>query len=184
MERGFAGTSVRDIGERAGVGQSSLYHHTQSKGDVLRELHSTFAGELIGGLDQVVASGASPIAQLRGAIDTIMANVDTHRAVVTVYLRENYALPEEARAEVAQERERIHSIIDTILQQGMESGFFRQDLDVRLTRLAILGMCNWSYQWYNPDGSQAMEDISAYFADLVIRGCLREPALVGTDELI
>ena len=32
MEQGFAATSVREIGERAGVGQSSLYHHVRSKG--------------------------------------------------------------------------------------------------------------------------------------------------------
>ena len=43
MERGFGGTSVREIGERAGVGQSSLYHHVRSKGPLLQELHQSFA---------------------------------------------------------------------------------------------------------------------------------------------
>jgi AcrR family transcriptional regulator len=32
MQQGIVATSVREIGERASVGQSSLYHHVQSKG--------------------------------------------------------------------------------------------------------------------------------------------------------
>jgi len=175
MERGYAGTSVREIGERARVGQSSLYHHARSKGQLLRELHGTFAQELIGLLERVVASDASPPEQLRGVIHAILSVVETHRAVVTVYLRESYALPEEARDEVMQERDRMDFMVDLIIKRGLESGDFRQDVDVHLTRLAILGMCNWSYQWYRPDGSQSMNEISQYFADLAMSGVLHNP---------
>ena len=52
----------------------------------------------------------------------------------------------------------------------MACGEFRQDLDIHLTRLAILGMCNWTYQWYRPDGPQDMDEISGHFADLVVMG--------------
>jgi AcrR family transcriptional regulator len=174
MERGFAGTSVREIGERAEVGQSSLYHHARSKGQLLRDLHGSFAQELIRLIEQVVASDASPTIQLRGVIDAVMSVVHTHRAEVTVYLRESYALPADARDEVGQERNKIDSMVDLILQRGLDSGEFRQDLDIHLTRLAILGMCNWSYQWYRPNGSQSMADISEYFADLAVRGVLSD----------
>jgi len=172
MERGFAGTSVREIGERAEVGQSSLYHHAHSKGELLRELHRTFAQELIGLFEHVVSSDAAPAAQLRGVIKATLSVVETHRPVVTVYLRESYALPEEAREEVREERAKIDFMVDLILKRGIDSGEFRQDLDVRLTRLAILGMCNWSYQWYRPDGPHKMADISDYFADIAMSGVL------------
>jgi len=172
MERGFAGTSVRDIGERAQVTQSSLYHHAHSKGQLLHELHGTLARELIGRVEQVVSSEASASDQLRGVIKAIMSVVDTHRPVVTVYLRETYALSEEAREEVRHERDKLDFLVDLVLRRGIDSGELRPDLDVHLTRLAILGMCNWSYQWYRPEGPQKMADISEYFANLVAPGVL------------
>jgi len=176
MERGYAGTSVREIGERAGVGQSSLYHHARSKGQLLRELHGTFAQELIALLEKAAASDASPPDQLRSVIYAVLSVVETHRAVVTVYLRESYALSEEARQEVMQERDKMDFMVDLILKRGVESGDFRPDLDVHLTRLAILGMCNWSYQWYRPDGPQSMAEISKYFADVAMAGVLHNPS--------
>jgi AcrR family transcriptional regulator len=167
MERGFGGTTVREIGERAGVGQSSLYHHAHSKGQLLAELHATHVQSMIGLLEEVVKSQEAPTVQLRGVVTGILAMVHTHRAVVTVYLRESYALSDEARKEVGLERKKVDSIVDLILKRGLKSGEFRPDLDVHLTRLAILGMCNWAYQWYQPKGPQTIDEIGEYFADLV-----------------
>jgi len=166
MERGFAGTTVREIGERAGVGQSSLYHHARSKGQLLAQLHATFVRDLIGQLEAVVGSQEAPTVQLRGVVTAMLSMVDTHRAVVTVYLRESYALSGQAREEVGQERKKVDSIVDLILKRGLESGEFRPDLDVHLTRLMILGMCNWAYQWYQPNGPHTIAEIGEYFADL------------------
>jgi AcrR family transcriptional regulator len=172
MERGFGGTTVREIGERAEVGQSSLYHHAHSKNQLLRELHDGFVREQFESLEQVIASETSPTTQLRGLIGVIMTSVHTSRPVVTVYLRESYALSEEDREEVRHQRDKVYSMVDSVLTRGVTSGEFRQNLDIHLTRLAILGMCNWTYQWYRPDGPQDMDEISEQFADLVVMGVL------------
>jgi AcrR family transcriptional regulator len=176
MKRGFAGTTVREIGDRAGVGQSSLYHHARSKGQLLAELHATFVRDLIGELEKVVESQEAPTTQLRGVVTAMLSMVHTHRAVVTVYLRESYALSGEAREEVAQERKRVDSIVDLILKRGLEAGEFRPDLDVHLTRLMILGMCNWAYQWYRPKGPQTIGQISEYFANLAVAAVVNRRA--------
>jgi AcrR family transcriptional regulator len=172
MERGFGGTTVREIGERAKVGQSSLYHHAHSKNQLLRELHDGFVEEQFELLEKVIASETSPTTQLRGVIGVIMSKVHTSRPVVTVYLRESYALSEEDREAVAVQRDKVYAMLDSVLTRGVACGEFRRDLDIHLTRLAILGMCNWTYQWYRPDGPQDMDEISGHFADLVVMGVL------------
>jgi AcrR family transcriptional regulator len=166
MERGFGGTTVREIGERAGVGQSSLYHHARSKGQLLAELHAKHVQDISGRLEAIIESQDSPAAQLREVVKALLAMVHTHKAVVTVYLRESYALSDEARDGVAVARKKNDTIIERIIQRGIDSGEFRKDLDVTLTRRAILGMCNWAYQWFNPRGPHSIEDIGEYFADL------------------
>lgn len=166
MERGFGGTTVREIGERAGVGQSSLYHHAHSKGQLLAELHAKHVQDISGRLEAIEDSNASPAMQLREVVKALLAMVHTHKAVVTVYLRESYALSDKAREDVAVERKNNDTIIERIIQRGIDSGEFRSDLDVTLTRRAILGMCNWAYQWYSPKGPHSIDDIGENFADL------------------
>jgi len=168
MERGFGGTTVREIGERAGVGQSSLYHHARSKGQLLAELHATHVQDLIEMLEDVVGSPDSATNQLRRVIKALTLMVETHRAVVTVYLRESYALSDEARAQVAMERKKTDGYVELIIRRGLDSGEFRADLDVQLTRRAILGMVNWTYQWYQPNGPQTIDQIGEYFADFAV----------------
>lgn len=175
MEQGFAGTTVREIGERAGVGQSSLYHHARSKGQLLSELHGTFAEELIGLIEAIVASGSTPREQLRAVVKAILSVVHSHRAVVTIYLREGHALSNEARDAVVVQRDKMDAMLDGIIIRGMETGDFRSDLDVHLTRLALLGMCNWAYQWYRPDGKQKIGDIGEHFADLAEASVMNVP---------
>jgi AcrR family transcriptional regulator len=172
MERGFGGTSVRDIGERAGVGQSSLYHHVHSKGHLLEQLHHTFALELIASLELVTSSDASAVEQFRELVRVLLTTIETRGSEVTVYLREHHALPAESKEQIQQERDRIDALVDEIIQRGIDSGEFRDDLDIHLTRLAVLGMCNWSYEWYRPSGESTMSEISDYFADFALRAVL------------
>ena len=176
MEQGFAATSVREIGERAAVGQSSLYHHVQSKGQLLYQLHQGFSKELLDRLTTVIDSTSSPTEQLRGLVHVVLSVVETHQAEVTVFLREGHALPEGSRQEIQRERDQVDALVDKMIADGIEAGEFRHDLDVRLTRLGIMGMCNWTYQWYRPGGEQSSAEIADFFANLVINGLAAKPA--------
>jgi TetR/AcrR family transcriptional regulator, cholesterol catabolism regulator len=170
MEQGYAATSVREIGERAAVGQSSLYHHVQSKGQLLYQLHQGFSRELLDRLTKVIESTSSPVEQLRGLVHVVLSVVETHQAEVTVFLREGHALPDGARQDIQRERDQVDALVDKIISDGIRAGELRPDLDVRLTRLGILGICNWTYQWFRPGGEHTSAEIADFFADLVING--------------
>ena len=170
MEQGFAATSVREIGERAGVGQSSLYHHVRSKGQLLFQLSHSFSSDLLERLTAMAASTPSPTEQLRGVVHVVLAVVESHQAEVTVFLREGHALPEGPRQQIQKERDQVDAMVDRMVSEGIAVGELRPDLDVRLTRMAILGMCNWTYQWFRPDGAKTSAEIADYFAGLLLCG--------------
>jgi len=181
MEQGFAATSVREIGERASVGQSSLYHHVQSKGQLLYQLHQSFSRDLVERLNAAVEANPSPIEQIRALVRVVLSVVETHQAEVTVFLREGHALPEGSRQEIQRDRDQVDAIVDRMIADGIAAGELRKDLNVRLTRLGILGMCNWSYQWFRPGGEHSSAEVADFFANLVINGTLaRTPASTAT----
>ena len=46
------------------------------------------------------------------------------------------------------------------------------DLDPKLAAFALLGMLNWTYQWYKPAGSSTREEIVQSFQRIFLQGIL------------
>jgi hypothetical protein len=57
-----------------------------------------------------------------------------------------------------------------IIEEGVASGVFRDDLDPRLVMLGILGMHNWIHRWYVPGGRNSLTEIGDAFAAMVLAG--------------
>jgi hypothetical protein len=51
----------------------------------------------------------------------------------------------------------------------MDEGEFKP-LDIRFATFAILGMANWSYQWFRPGGSATAEQVSRAFWTMLTEG--------------
>src|SRR3954447_7168061 len=66
-ERGYRATTVRHIGDAAGVLSGSLYHHFDSKETILDELLSSYLNELVETYREITA-GVEPVTALRGLV--------------------------------------------------------------------------------------------------------------------
>src|SRR5699024_12586271 len=64
------------------------------------------------------------------------------------------------------------SIISSVLYDGIKAGEFRQDLNIDLTTMAILGMVNWMYKWYDPNGKNTISEISNFSIDFIMHSVL------------
>lgn len=175
MKNGFAATSVRSIGDAAGIGQSSLYHHIGSKGQILADIHETFVEDLLEKLGAVEQQpDISAAEKVRQVVRVVLMTVGTRQAEVTVFLREAHAVPSDRKQSIQDKRDEVDQILDSILRSGTKTGEFKPDPEVRLTRLAILGMCNWSYQWYRKRGDHSISDIADHFGNLILAAIATE----------
>lgn len=170
MRKGYGGTSVREIGQRAGISQSALYHHIQSKSHLLKALHERFILEMIDRLEAVVDTDRSAPEKIRDIVGVVMSIIESHQPEVTVFLREQHALPTAMRRSIVKQRDRVDQLVDRVLHDGVVSGQLRSDLDVRLIRLGILGMCNWAYQWFRSGEEFSSEEIAATFSVIATEG--------------
>ena len=87
----------------------------------------------------------------------------------TVVLREQKFLGAAQRKKLRAEGTHHEKLLETILEQGIAAGEFRP-LNVTVTTLAILGMCNWLYEWYSPDGALEPRQIASMFSSLILGG--------------
>ena len=168
-EQGFHATSVREIGDYLGIGQSSLYYHAKNKAQILVDINEELMDGLLAEVEEISRRADSGFDKLGAVVHALLHKIAERQAAVTVVLHERRSVPAEAAAKLQSKRDRVDAIIDAILDEGMNDGTIRR-LPPALTRLAITGMTNWAYTWYDPDGSLTADEIADAFIDLMRNG--------------
>jgi len=56
-----------------------------------------------------------------------------------------------------------------ILEDGVASGEFRA-MDTRIVMLGMIGMCNYLFRWYRPDGRLVPDQIADELIEMIMQG--------------
>jgi AcrR family transcriptional regulator len=151
-EKGYHGTSMRDLGRELGLLGSSLYAHVDSKQDLLVEVVEEGA-RLFG--DSATRALTTPgtandrlQALITGHIEVVLSNQD----VVRTFLNEARMLDDVHRARVLSARDNYEQAFRDVIRQGIGDGSFREDTDPKITSIFVLSVLNAVQRWYQPDG--------------------------------
>jgi AcrR family transcriptional regulator len=148
-ERGYQGTSLSDLAEGLGLQKPSLYHHIESKEDLLWDVAREGAAAFHAALDAV--PGDLPATdRIRLALRAHLAVVAGQLDIATVFVREWRYLSGERREQFVAERRRYEARIRELFRDGVESSELRTDLDVATAALLFLSAANWAYTWLRP----------------------------------
>src|SRR4051794_29600935 len=150
-EKGYHGTSIGDLAEAMGVQKASLYHHIESKADLLWEVAWEGAQAFHAGLDALPERLAAT-EKIRLALRAHLAVVAGQLDVATVFVKEWTALAGERRERFEAERRRYEERIRELFREGVEQSELRTDLDVVAAALLFLSAGNWAYAWLRPGG--------------------------------
>jgi AcrR family transcriptional regulator len=166
-ERGYQGTSLADLAEALGVQKASLYHHIDSKEDLLWEVAWEGAEVFRAALDGVPA--AAPAAErIRLALRAHLAVVGQQLDVATVSVREWRYLAGERRERFLAERRHYEERIRELFRAGVDEGQLRTDLDVATAALLFLSAANWAHTWLRPGAST--DDVADRLYGVVLDG--------------
>ena len=168
-ERGYRGTSMRDIGAAVGVHAGSLYVHIASKEDLLHAIVTTIMERSERDMAEVLAGGAAPPEQLREIARRDLELIGTNREFATVFFHEWRNLGPARQQEVIASRDRWEDGLRSVITRGVEAGDFRP-VDVRIAGIALTSMLNWAYVWFSPAGTLSVDELADQFAGLLIDG--------------
>jgi TetR/AcrR family transcriptional regulator, cholesterol catabolism regulator len=174
-DKGYDGASMQDIADAVGLTKAGLYHHVGSKDRLLFEIMN-YGMDI---LDEVVVSKVRGIADPRERLhEIIVGHIDlvvrTRDLEITVILHENRSLKGALRKTINSRKQAyIHLLEHTIAEvQAQTSDSPR--ISPRLAAFALLGMINWLYQWYHPDGPVKEVELAETYVDFFFRGLLGE----------
>jgi len=171
-QKGFGGTTVREIAEGAGVWPGTLHYYFPTKESILLALMEQGIAGAEGGFRQALEESDDPIERIRHAIRAHVRMLVGNEAGTYVLLYEGRGLTGDARTAMVRLRDRYDALWDGLLYQAVGTGRLRNGVDVRMTRLFILGSVNWVAQWYSPDGGKTPDQIGDEFAAITLEGIL------------
>jgi AcrR family transcriptional regulator len=151
-ERGYHGTSMRDLGSELGLLGSSLYSHVDGKQELLVEVVNRGARFFQDAANAAMAGDGTPPDRLRALIAGHIGVVLDHRSEVRTYLNEAAALDDDRRAAVIAARDHYEASFRAVLEEGCADGSFRSDVDVVISSIFVLSILNAIERWYRLSG--------------------------------
>jgi TetR/AcrR family transcriptional regulator, cholesterol catabolism regulator len=166
-EKGYAGTTTRELSALVGIQNASLYHHVGGKEDLLYSLCVAALDDVARVFD-IPDRGEEPAKVLeqmaRGYLEQALKDRDRHATMLT----EIRSLSPDRRAAVVARRDENVARLRSVIVSAQEAGQVRADIDPKYLTLALFNLLNWSIFWFNPDGELTKEEIgkilwSVYF---------------------
>jgi AcrR family transcriptional regulator len=172
QQQGYDATSMNDVATALKVSKAGLYHHFQSKDEILFELMNHALNITQERVVDRVRGIADPEERLRMLIrwhvEVILSVRDRE---ITVLLHENHPLPPSLRKRInARKKEYVHFVEKLVFE--IQQGRSRRNVSARAATFALLGMINWIYQWYKPEGALNSQQIAAQFTEIFFSGAL------------
>jgi AcrR family transcriptional regulator len=152
-ERGYDGTSMDDLSRRLGIAKSSIYHHVDSKEELLALALDRALDGLFSVADEVSAGSAPAIERLEQLVRGSVHVLADRLAYVTLLLRARGNTGTERKA-LARRRE-FDQIVADLVKQAERDGDIRPDIDPAITARLLFGMVNSLIEWYRPGGRSA-----------------------------
>jgi AcrR family transcriptional regulator len=171
QQRGYDATSMNDVAAALKLSKGGLYHHFQSKDEILFEIMDHAMEITQERVINPVRSIADPEERLRALIrlhiDVVLSPRDRE---ITVMLHENHPLPPTLRKRInARKKDYVH-FLENLMMEVQKSRRTSGRVSPRAAAFALLGMINWIYQWYKPEGDLQAQNLIPQFTELIFGG--------------
>jgi TetR/AcrR family transcriptional regulator, cholesterol catabolism regulator len=167
-EKGFDGTSIRDISSAAGMHSGSPFYHFKTKQDILVAIMEQGLTEGLRRLEDAMAAPLSAeqrlVRMIRAQIGTILEDGNDF---IPVLLYDWRSLTDANRRRIIALNDRYDALWQRLIDELKRDGHLPGD--AQLVRLLVLGAVNWTGRWYRDGGRLSLDEIAEGAARLFLR---------------
>jgi len=173
-QQGYDGASMNDIAAALELSKGGLYHHFKSKDEILFDLMNQAMDITEERVINVARGIADPEERLRAVIrlhiGVVLSQSDWE---ITVMLHENHPLTPALRKRInGRKKDYIH-FVENLVAEVQRKRQSRSGVSPRAAAFALLGMINWIYQWYKPQGALQEEQLASQYTEIFFAGAFR-----------
>jgi AcrR family transcriptional regulator len=159
-DKSFLNTTVDDIASNAKINKAMIYYYFKSKGVLLYEIMCISADERIRQAELVIASNTSAVEKMEMIVKQVVESVTNSASLGGLAQFEIKNLPRHLMASYIGKRDRFEQILRQVLQEGVDTGYFRIKHDIPMISRFIMGLLNSVATWFKENGPLSPEEIS------------------------
>jgi AcrR family transcriptional regulator len=183
VEKGFAGTRLDDVAERAGLSKAAIYLYFDDKFALFRGVIRQAVISNFSTVEGMLAAHRGPVAALLpGMLDFMASRVEQTplASIAKLVIAESRAFPEIGRFYLNEVIGRGIPLFEGLIARGVAAGEFRK-VDPMLTVRSLVGPMVLSIIWktvFEPIGAEKLDvrALARHHADLMLHA-LRPTAL-------
>lgn len=166
-EKGFDGTTVRDIADAVGMRSGSPFYHFKSKQEILAAVMEEGLVAGLAATESIVESELAPREKfhslVRSHLETVLGE---GHDFIPVLLYEWRALSPDLQARIIDLKDRYDQLWQQVVEELNAAGLIRSDSKV--ARLLLLGAVNYSMQWYKPGKGLSIDELARQTVEFFI----------------
>lgn len=168
--KGYEGTSMQEIAQACELTKAGLYHHIQSKENLLLAIMDY-------GMDLFEEQVLSQVSSIEDPVERLKACMARNIKLVTrgwskeitIILHEHATLRGPAGARINARKKKYVRFLEQSFQEAMDRGLIRS-VNPKVAAFSFLGMVLWIYKWFQPDGKLTDEEVAEGMIDLLFTG--------------
>ena len=173
QQQGYDATSMSDVARALGLSKGGLYHHFKSKDEILFSLmnHALDITQerVIGPVEKIADAQGRLRALIRLHIEVVLSIRDRE---ISVMLHENHPLPPALRRKINGRKKDYLVFVENLIADVQRKRNSASKVTPRAAAFALVGMINWIYQWYKPDGPLTGDALVQQYTDIFFHGAV------------
>lgn len=139
-EKGFDGTSIRDISKKASINIAMISYYFGSKERLLESLLVYRTSDLKNQLDDLIHETLDPIAKIYKLIELYINRINKNKGIYRIlHFEFNTEKREKSLVAFSELKKGNLKTLEIIIEEGQKKGVFRKDIIVPLLTPTILG---------------------------------------------
>src|SRR5208282_404000 len=183
QQRGYDATSMNDVAAALKLSKGGLYHHFQSKDEILFHIMShamEITEERVINVVRRIDPARVDVTRIDITEERLRTLIRLHIQVVlspedreiTVMLHENHPLPPALRRKINGRKKDYLVFVENLIADVQRKRSSPSPVTPRAAAFALVGMINWIYQWYKPEGPLTGDALVQQYTDIFFHGAV------------
>lgn len=183
LNLGFKSVTMDDIANNIGISKKTIYKHFSNKTKLVEAVTFHLFDTICAGIDDICDNAPNPIEELYSIKLFVMHHLKNEKASPQYQLKKFYP---QIHAQLKMKQfEKMHSSVEDSLKHGVETGVFRESIDVDfISRMYFTGMTGIKDNMFFPPELYQMEYLMESYLEYHLRAIVTEKGMAILNNFI
>ena len=167
-EKGYSGSSMRDLASVVGIEPASIYSHVKSKEEILSRICFRLANQFMETMVEIEKENLAPDVKLKKLILAHVRVLSINHSASIVFWNEWKHLTDPYLTDFREMKSEYEEKFTELIKRGIKEGYFK-DIDPKFVAMTILSTLNGISHWYKPNGKQPNQ-LGENLSEILING--------------